>query len=110
MPKRQRTAALQNLEANRPGHGADAPCSALLSNPRGLHSSLGLGQLVRTVAGFSHHLGFLRGLRRFVNHGVGVFDATAVSPALLLENAHERVVMLLVLPIALPFEQSRNGC
>src|ERR1039457_4951039 len=54
-------------------------------------------------------LRLLRRLRGVVNHRVGVFDPHAVSAALLFENAHERVVMFFVFPIALPFEQGGNG-
>ena len=47
-------------------------------------------------------LRFLRGLRRVMNHRVGVFYTHTVSAALLFEDSHERVVVLFVFPIALP--------
>ena len=52
-----------------------------------------------------HDLRFLRGLRRVMHHRVGVFDASTISTGVLLQEAHKRVVMLLVFPVALPFEQ-----
>src|ERR1043166_5623317 len=55
-------------------------------------------------------LRFLGGLRCLVDHGVGVFDTRSVGACLLLQKAHERVVVRVVSPVALPFEQSRNGC
>ena len=56
-----------------------------------------------------HDLRFLCRLRRVMNHRVGVFHADAVRARLAFENAHERVVVLAVLPVALEFEQGRNG-
>ena len=48
-------------------------------------------------------------LRCLVYHGIGVLDTAAVSAALLFENAHERIVMFLAGPIALPLEQRSDG-
>ncbi len=48
-------------------------------------------------------------LRRVMNHRVGVFDAHTVAASLLFEDAHERVVVFLVFPNALPFEQGCDG-
>src|SRR6266550_6421666 len=60
---------------------------------------------MRISGGFlGHDLRFLSRLRRVVDHGVGVFNAYAISSPLQLEQSHEGVVVLLVLPIALPFE------
>src|SRR5438067_512587 len=42
-----------------------------------------------------------------MDHCVGVFHAGSVSPALLLNERHQRVVMLFQSPIALPFQ---DGC
>src|SRR5207247_6477260 len=55
-----------------------------------------------------HYLRLLRGLRRVMHHRVGVFDAAAVRASLLFEQSHERVVVLAVFPIALPFQQCAN--
>jgi hypothetical protein len=44
-----------------------------------------------------------------MHHRVGVLDTGAVGTALLLEDGHEGVVVLLVLPIPLPLQQSRDG-
>ena len=62
-----------------------------------------------TIHLLCHDLWFDRGLGRVMDHRVGVFDADSVSAALLFEQRHEIVVMFLVLPIALPFEQSSDG-
>src|SRR5438552_263257 len=60
---------------------------------------------MRISGGFlGHNLRFLRGLRCVVDHRVGVFNANAVGTSLRPEQPHECVVVLLVLPIALPFE------
>jgi len=56
-----------------------------------------------------HDLRLLRGLRCVMNHRVGVFDADAVSAGLLLEQSHQRIVVILLCPITLPFEQRRDG-
>src|SRR6266853_1821810 len=56
-----------------------------------------------------HNLRFLSRLRRVMNHRVSVFHAHAISASLLFDQAHERIVVLLVFPIALPFKQSSNG-
>src|SRR5271157_900460 len=57
-----------------------------------------------SVCLFGHNLRFLGGLRGMVNHGVGVFNANAISTSLRPEQPHKRVVVLPVFPIALPFE------
>src|SRR5436190_5701770 len=60
---------------------------------------------MRISGGFlGHNLRFLSGLRCVVDHRVGVFNANAVGARLGSEEFHKRVVMLLVLPIALPFK------
>ena len=58
---------------------------------------------------FRNDLGNPRRLRRLVNHRIGVFDPAAVRTRVLLEQTHERVVMLLLDPVPLPFEQSGDG-
>src|SRR5579859_2714603 len=69
-----------------------------------LREKSGLAGLLR------NNLRLLGGLGRVMHHGVGVFHAHAVSAGLRFEQAHEVVVMFLVLPITLPFEQSLDGC
>src|SRR5262249_54283104 len=51
-----------------------------------------------------HHLRLLRRLRRLVHHRVRVLDARAVRPGLRPQQLHQRVVVLLVGPVALPLE------
>src|ERR1051326_6329677 len=62
-----------------------------------------MGRLLR------NDLRFQRGLRRVMNHRVGVFHPNAVSSGLRSKQLHQRVVVLLFRPIALPFEQRRDG-
>src|SRR5689334_15171303 len=54
-------------------------------------------------------LGNLRGLRRLVDHRVGVLDAAAIGAGVLLEQPHERVVVFATRPVALPLKQSGDG-
>src|SRR3989442_621456 len=56
-----------------------------------------------------NNLRLLRGLRRVMNHGVGVFHSDTISTGLLFEKAHEVVVVLAFCPVALPFEQRPTG-
>ena len=72
------------------------------------------GRRRRPVAA-STHSGYFRGTTcgivadwRLVDHGVGVFDAAAVRASLLLQQAHQRVVVLALRPVALPFEECRD--
>src|SRR5262245_32370223 len=53
-------------------------------------------------------LRLLRGLRRLVHHRVGVLDARPVRAGVLAQDRHQRVVVLLVGPVALPLEQRRD--
>src|ERR1700730_2456575 len=60
---------------------------------------------IRISCGFlGHDLRHFGRLCSVVDHGVGVFNANAVSTSLRPEQAHECVVVLLVFPITLPFE------
>src|SRR5262245_50443617 len=63
---------------------------------------------VRERGSLAHDLRLLRRLRCLVHHGVGVLDARSVGTAVLLQQAHEGVVVLLVGPVALPLEQRRD--
>src|SRR5439155_9977955 len=56
-----------------------------------------------------HDLRLLRGLRRVMNHRVGVFHPNPVSAGLRSKQFHERVVVFPFRPVALPLEQSCNG-
>src|SRR5437667_10726220 len=56
-----------------------------------------------------HDLRLLRSLRRVMNHRVSVFHPDTVSAGLRSKQFHERVVVFLFRPVALPFEQSRDG-
>ena len=56
-----------------------------------------------------HHLRGHRRLGSVVNHRVGVFHAHAVGSALLLEQIHQGIVMFLVLPVALEFQNGGNS-
>src|SRR5271157_5465701 len=48
-----------------------------------------------SVRFLGHDLRLLRRLRGLMHHRVGVLDAGAIGAALLLEDGHERVVVLL---------------
>src|SRR5580698_8131105 len=64
---------------------------------------------MRISGGFlGHDLGDFGRLWSVVDHGVCVFNTNAVSTSLRPEQPHECVVVLLVFPITLPFEQGAN--
>src|SRR5437667_10668611 len=56
-----------------------------------------------------HDLRLLRSLRRVMNHRVSVFHPDTVSAGLRSKQFHERVVLFLFRPVALPFEQIFEG-
>src|SRR5437867_5509582 len=58
----------------------------------------------RSMRFFWHDLRLLRGLRRVMNHGVGILDTDTVSTGLRSKQFHECVVVFLSRPVALPFE------
>ena len=49
------------------------------------------------------------GLGRFVHHGVGILDTTAIRTGMLPKDGHQGVIMLPVGPVALEFQNRGNG-
>jgi hypothetical protein len=41
-----------------------------------------------------------------MHHRVRILDADAIGARILFEQAHQGIVMVMVLPVSLPFEQS----
>ena len=59
---------------------------------------------------FGDDLRLLGRLGRVMNHRVGVFHTYAIGAGLLLNETHQIVVVLLLGPISLPFEEGWNRC
>ena len=90
------------------GTGRQPDACQACESESGFHNSL--GRQSQTLMRFlGNDLWFLCGLRGVMHHRIGVFDADPVSSRLLFEQAHEIVVVFLLGPIALPFEQGANG-